>query len=158
MRSQNELADVQGLLVQAAERLREISLIAEDVEGCAWRIEFNQGEGLVMEWCADDGRLVLSADLGFPPPDGEMEALRMALSYNAQWRDIGDLRIARNGDAGELILVGELGPEESSPDAFNAALKHFEALRAWWSEAIANCGEQQPSSAAPPNSLPMTRI
>lgn len=139
--------DAQRLLTQAAERLPQITQLAEAGEA-AWFLEFaGSGQGFLVEWIAERTCLVLCADLGVPPPEGEIAALNLALSYNALWREIGDLRIARDGDDGELMLIGELGPEDCEPETFLAALQHFESLQRWWTQAIAKAGE--PNDAAP---------
>lgn len=143
----NDATDAERLLTQASERLPQITQLAEAGEA-AWFLEFDGGgEGLLIEWISERSCLVLSTDLGVPPAEGEIAALKLALSYNALWRDIGDLRIARDGADGELMLIGELGPDEAEPDTFNAALLQFDALRRWWTAAIASASE---ASAAPP--------
>lgn len=134
--SLTDAEDALRLLTQAAERLPQIIRIAEADE-LSWFLEFADGEGFLVEWSSEWSRLVLTADLGVPPPQGELAALNLALSYNALWRDIGDLRIARDGEGGELLLIGELGPDDGDPETVDAALLHFDTLRRWWTEAIA---------------------
>jgi len=138
--------DVRRLLTQASERLTP-GAQATETDATSWAVEFDSGEGFELEWCAEGSRLVLIAALGVPPPEGEIAALNLALSYNALWREIGDLRIARDGDDGELMLIGELGPEDGEPETFLAALQHFESLQRWWTQAIAKTSE--PGDAAP---------
>jgi hypothetical protein len=132
----NDATDAQRLLTQAAERLSQITLLTEADEA-GWFVEFDGGEGFFVEWSSEWSRLVLSAELGVPSAEGEIAALRLALSYNALWRDIGDLRIARDGDEGDMLLIGELGADDAEPETFQAALLHFENLRRWWTDAIA---------------------
>lgn len=135
MQQLRDAEEVQRLLNRAAEQLSQISQVHETDQD-AWFLEFHGGGGFALEWLGESARLVLSAELGVPTPEAEVAALNLALSYNALWRDIGDLRIARDGDEGELLLIGELGPDDAEPEAFHAALLHFESLRRWWTEAI----------------------
>ena len=133
------IADAQDALrrlSQACDRLNETIEVLECDES-GWFIGWGGGEGFLVEWCTEPSRLVMSAPLGLPAPTRETATLNLALSYNALWRDIGDLRIARDGDEGELLLIGELGPEDCEPDSVAAALLHFDRLRRWWCEAIA---------------------
>jgi hypothetical protein len=149
--------DVRRLLTQASERLTPSALLTE-TDPSTWVIEFDSGEGFQLEWCAEGSRLVLTAALGVPPAEGEIAALNLALSYNALWRDIGDLRIARDGEEGELLLIGELGPDDGEPETFHAALQHFASLQRWWSDAIAQVGEAGGGAAPIDHALLLGRI
>jgi len=149
MSALHDATDALRLLTQASERLTQITGLTE-TEDATWFIDFQGDGGFMAEWSTDWTRLVLTADLGQPTPEGELSALNLALSYNALWREIGDLRIARDGDEGELMLIGELGPEDGDPETFNAALLHFEALRRWWVDAIARAATSNPAPPAPP--------
>ena len=149
MHALNDASEALRLITQAGQRLAQVTGITE-VNDSTWVIDFDGGDGFMAEWSADRSRLVLTADLGLPTPEGELSALNLALSYNALWREIGDLRIARDGDEGELMLIGELGPEDGDPETFNAALLHFEALRRWWVDAIARAATSNPAPPAPP--------
>ncbi|WP_322470430.1 type III secretion system chaperone [Hydrogenophaga sp. SNF1] len=149
MHALNDASDARRLITQAGQRLAQITGITEVDDG-SWCIDFDGGDGFAAEWSPGGSRLVLTADLGLPTPEGELSALNLALSYNALWREIGDLRIARDGDEGELMLIGELGPEDSEPETFNAALLHFVALRRWWADAIARAASANPAPPAPP--------
>lgn len=149
MHTLNDANDALRLLTQASERLSQITGVTE-TEDATWFIDFRGDGGFMAEWSTEWCRLVFTADLGLPTPEGELSALNLALSYNALWRDIGDLRIARDGDEGELMLIGEMGPEDADPETFNAALLHFEALRRWWTDAIARAATSDPAPATPP--------
>lgn len=149
MHALNDASDALRLITQAGQRLAQVTGITE-VDDSTWFIDFDGGGGFMAEWSTDWSRLVLTADLGLPTPEGELSALNLALSYNALWREIGDLRIARDGDESELMLIGELGHEDSEPETFNAALLHFEALRRWWVDAIARAASANPAPPAPP--------
>lgn len=138
--------DAQRLIEQAQESLSQIRDIQlAEGEEAVWRIEFDDGGDFWVEWSETWARLVLTADLPVPPAGGELAALNLALSYNALWRDVGALRIARDGDEGGLLLIGELGAQDGEPQVFNAALLRFEALRQWWSEAVT--GSTDPKGA-----------
>jgi hypothetical protein len=127
--------DAERLLVQAQGRLgHQVHLVA--AEPHLWFAVFNDGHGYRIEWSESWGRLVLIAVLGFPPAEHERKVLNLALAYNALWRQVGNLRMARDGSGGELLLIGELGPEEADPHVFDAALLRFDSLRRWWGDAL----------------------
>lgn len=157
MHALHDADDVRRLLTQSSERLAPGAELTE-TDPSTWVIEFDSGNGFHLEWCAEGARLVLTAALGVPPAEGEIAALNLALSYNALWRDIGDLRIARDGEDGELMLIGELGPEDGEPEAFLAALQHFESLQRWWTQAIARAGEPGGDAAPVDHALLLGRI
>lgn len=139
--------DVERLLAQAHERLAGLTRV-EPVDETGWWVAFDPGGGFHVEWSAPWRCLVFTASLGPPCPGGETAALNLALSYNALWREVGHLRLARNGDQGELLLIGELGRDEGDPETVNAALVHFEALRVWWRDALR--GTRPPDAARAP--------
>jgi hypothetical protein len=138
---------LERLLEQAQERLDPIAQV-DRADDASWWVGFHNGGGFSVEWSAPWACVVFTADLGLPPPGGELAALNLALSYNALWREVGHLRIARDGDQGELMLIGELGPDDGDPDTFNAALLHFESLQRWWSEALARAAQPAGTDAA----------
>ena len=139
--------DVQRLLEQARDRLGQIAEV-DGTDDASWWVGFHHGGGFAVEWSGPWACVVFTAGLGLPPPGGELAALNLALSYNALWREVGHLRIARDGDQGELMLIGELGPDDGDPDTFNAALLHFESLQRWWSDAMARAAQPAGPGAA----------
>lgn len=142
--------DVQRLLEQAQARLGQIAEVAQadGTDDAGWWVEFHNGGGFAVEWSATWACVVFTADLGRPPPGGELAALNLALSYNALWREVGHLRIARDGDQGELLLIGELGADDGDPDTLGAALLHFESLQRWWRDAMARAAQPAATRAA----------
>lgn len=137
------------LLTQAHEQLSEHLHIVELMQD-HWRVLFNDGEGgYRIDWSPTWGRLVLTANLGRPLPGDELAALNLALSYNALWREMGNLRMARDGGDGELMLIGEWGPDDGNASAFNTTVLHFECLRRWWTgalkQAAAECSRSPPA-------------
>lgn len=133
--------DAAHLLEQAQLSLGEVVRFLHPQPG-RWCALFPDGGSFQLEWSEQWTRLVLIADLGRPGQGHERETLNLALSYNALWRQIGNLRMARDGEAGGLTLIGELGPGHAEPKAFEAALVHFEGLRRWWRDALARVGDE----------------
>ncbi|NIM42206.1 MAG: hypothetical protein GTN84_16630 [Hydrogenophaga sp.] len=133
--------DAAQLLEQAQLSLGEVVHFLHPQPG-HWCALFPDGESFQLEWSRQWTRLVLIADLGSPAQGREREALNLALSYNALWRQIGNLRMARDGGAGALTLIGELGPSHAEPKAFEAALVHFDGMRRWWRVALARVGDE----------------
>ncbi len=152
MNALNTVDDAARLLAQAGERLKEHLRFAA-IEPHRWYVLFKDGGAYELEWSDDWGWLVLTAELGHPPPEGERIALNLALSYNALWRQLGKLRMARDGEDGALLLIGEWGPEDADVEGFCAALIHFEGLRRWWGEAIEQAGRGAALSPELPSQL-----
>ncbi len=147
----NTAEDAARLLKQAQERIGERVRFVP-LQPLHWRVVFDDGGAFQIEWSDTWGRLVLIAELGVPSVDGERQALNLALAYNAQWRQVGNLRMARDSDDGELILIGELGREAQAPETFDAALLHFEGLRRWWGGVLMHVGSEA-VEPPPPNLL-----
>lgn len=152
MNALNTVEDAARLLALAGERLGEHLRFAA-IEPHRWYVLFKDGGAYELEWSEDWGWLVLTAELGYPSPEGERVALNLALSYNALWRQLGKLRMARDGKDGELLLIGEVGPEGADVEGFCAALLHFEGLRRWWGDALSRAGEAPPGAPPTPNQL-----
>lgn len=143
MHTLNNAEDAARLLTKAQERIgQQVHFVA--VEPHRWCAMFQDGGFYQLEWSQDWGRLMLIAELGDPPPQHERAALNLALTYNALWREVGNLRMAREGVEGELMLIGELGADDTEHEAFDAALLHFEGLRRWWTHALAHANAEGP--------------
>ncbi len=138
-------------MASAGERLAEHLYLAETEPG-TWYLLFNGGGAYRVEWSAAWGRLMLTAPLGQPSAGSLRQGLNLALSYNALWREVGNLRMARDGEGGELVLIGELDPAGLDESALDSALVHFEGLRRRWSDALRRAGESgtEAPAAAPP--------
>lgn len=146
MTALNTVEDAARLLALAGERLKEHLRFAA-IEPHRWYVLFRDGGAYELEWSDDWGWLVLTAELGHPSPEGERIALNLALSYNALWRQLGKLRMARDGEDGELLLMGEVGAGDADVEGFCAALLHFEGLRRHWMKTFERVGLEP---AAPP--------
>jgi len=137
------------LLAQALERLDRLSEVAA-LDDTTWWVGFDDGQGLQVEWSPRWRRVVFTAGLGPPPSGEEAAALNLALAYNALWREVGHLRIARPDAQGELLLIGDFPPGHGDPETFNAALLHVGSLQTWWTAAIAGAmGAAPPPGPAP---------
>lgn len=148
MHDLNTAEDAASLLAQAQGRVGGLVRLVE-AEPQRWYAVFKDGHGYRIEWSDVWGRLVLIAVLGFPPAGNERKVLNLALSYNALWRQVGNLRMARDGEGGELMLIGELGPEEAEPEVLDTALLHFDGLRRWWGDVLMHDGDAVPVLPAP---------
>lgn len=144
--------DAARWLGEAGERLNATLQLVRTDAG-AWSVKFKDGGSFRIEWSDAWSQLVLTAVLGVPAAQGEREALNLALSYNALWREVGKLRMARDGLHGALLLIGELDPERSEAQALDAALLHFEGLRRCWGGMLIHTSLQTPEESPPPNAL-----
>lgn len=156
MNALNTVDDAARLLAQAGERLKEhLRFVA--IEPHRWCVLFKDGGAYELEWSDDWGWMVLTAELGYPSPEGERIALNLALSCNALWRQLGKLRMARDGEDGELLLIGEVGPKDADVEGFCAALIHFESLRRHWTNTFERVG-LEPADPPSPSSQWLERI
>lgn len=148
----NTAEDAARLLTQAQERIGDrVRFVETEPHHCC--AMFKDGGFYRLEWSEAWARLVLIAELGDPPPQDERAALNLALSYNAQWRQVGNLRMARQGKGGALVLIGELDPGDDEPQGVCAALLHFEGLRRWWGQALTHVDDDLSEPLLPPSRL-----
>lgn len=135
------------LLAQASEAWADrLDLVQTEVGH--WSAVFGDGGCFGIDWSEHWGRLVFTGVLCIPSARSERAAMNLALSYNALWREVGNLRMARDTEDGALLLIGELDVQRTAAEALGSALLQFEGLRRRWAEALLATDEAAPD--APP--------
>lgn len=140
--------DAAQLLAQAQQPLAQRLDLVQTAVG-DWSVLFDDGGAYRLEWSDDWARLMFTGVLGTPSAQHERAALNLALSYNALWREVGNLRMARETPDGTLLLIGELGLENTPADALASALLHFEGLRRRWAQGLMGAQKALAEPAAP---------
>lgn len=122
-----------------------------------WFVLFLDGGSFRIEWSGTWARLVLVGVLCTPTAPNERRALNLALSYNALWREVGNLRMARATQAEPLVLIGEFDCQHATPEGVGSVLLHFEGLRRRWGEILSSDAESLPQ-ALPSSIAPLGRV
>lgn len=143
------------LLHQARQPLADRFQLVQTGE-LAWWVLFLDGGSFRIEWSGKWARLVLTGVLCMPTPQRERTALNLALSYNALWHEVGNLRMARENQAEPLVLIGEFDGQHA--EALGRALLHFEGLRRCWGQILAGDAESLPKPLPSLLSAPSERV
>jgi hypothetical protein len=149
MNAPQDALDARTLLKESRDRTSG-AIQPIEIDEASWHVSMESGGEFTVEWSTDWSRLVLTADLGPPSTQGEMAALNLALAYNATWREVGTLRLARDPSDGHLLLIGDIGPDDNLDDGLTPALLHFDELRNWWTQAL---NQATPVHALPPSTF-----
>lgn len=107
------------------------------LDNTSWLIELTSGDDILAEWATNPPRLVLTAALARPEADQELLAYKTALSYNALWHQNGALRVARDQEEGDLLLMTDLHETRLTASLLAEDLMRFEAFRTVWRLALA---------------------
>lgn len=118
--------------IEAAPRLGTLTRLGD----AAWLVEPDGGEPLLVEWAPAPARLVLTVPLGQPAPGRELLACQTALAYNAEWQHNDGVRVARDPDEGDLLLMTDLSAAALDDEPLSDALARFDAVRALWVLAL----------------------
>ncbi len=147
MPSQNA-HDIDVALNDAVQAQPDLGAVTR-LDDAAWLIEALGKEPLLVEWAPAPPRLVLTAPLGQPAPGHELLACQTALTYNAQWQHNGGVRVARDPDEGDLLLMTELQAAALADEPLTDALARFGAVRALWVLALQGMAQEpMPPEAA----------
>jgi hypothetical protein len=127
--------DIEAALNEATKAEPELGTVTL-LEDSSWLIELTNGDDILAQWATDPPRLVLMATLARPEAEQELQAYKAALSYNAHWHQNGSLRIARDQDQGDLLLITDLLEARLTAHLLAEDLMRFEAFRTIWRLAI----------------------
>jgi len=136
--------DIEVALNEATKADPELGTVTP-LDNSSWLIELTSRDDILAEWAADPPRLVLTTALGRPELEHELLAYKLALTYNAQWHHNGTLRLARDHEDGDLLLMVDLYLTESVISGLTQGLMRFEASRVLWGAALQGIRHSEPS-------------
>jgi hypothetical protein len=135
-----DLFAVNALLNTAVQAEPDLGVLHR-IDETAWLIEPAGREHWLLEWAPSPPRLVLTTALGQPAPGQELLTCQTALAYNAQWHQNAGVRMARNPDGGDLLLIAEWHLACADDESLVDALTRFHGVCALWSLALKSLGE-----------------
>lgn len=130
-------------LVAAAQYCEALEAVVEMAPG-AWFVHFETGGECLVEWAEEPNRLVITAGVGEPDPKARAELHASCLTFNALWSTLGAMRLAKDDDSDQLLLVNDVACDSENPHVqlANNLLRH-EGLRLFWTLLVENAtGEQ----------------
>ncbi|MGJ0506513.1 MAG: type III secretion system chaperone [Methylocystis sp.] len=111
-----------------------------------WQVDF-EDVSIELELDEGSGRLVLSAELGAPPPERRLAVFEALLSYALLWRDTGFVRAGLGGAEGVLVLIADTGVDGLHPAALAGILANFaEKIRIWRDFTVAETAIPAPGA------------
>lgn len=137
-------------LVAAAEHAEALEAVIELAPG-SWFVHFETGGECLVEWADSPSRLVITAGVGQPRPEVQAKVHATCLGFNTLWSELGAMRLARDDEDGELLLINDLqagDPAEAPVLLANTLLRH-EGMRLFWTLLVNNAetSEDNPSRA-----------
>lgn len=137
-------------LVAAAEHAEALEAVIELAPG-SWFVHFETGGECLVEWAESPHRLVITAGVGQPRPEVQAKVHATCLGFNTLWSELGAMRLARDDDDGELLLINDLQAADAAEAPVllaNTLLRH-EGMRLLWTLLVNNAetNEDNPSRA-----------
>lgn len=133
-------------LVAAAEHSEAVEAVVE-LREATWLVHFETGGECVVEWAQHPLRLVLTTALGEPAPEARAKVHSAALTFNLLWGELGSMRLAKDDEDENLLLINDVFPQDESSRHIVLAneMLRLEGLRLLWSmyieSAVAADGE-----------------
>lgn len=126
-------------LVAAAEHSEAVEAVVE-LREATWLVHFETGGECVVEWAQHPLRLVLTTALGEPAPEARAKVHSAALTFNLLWGELGSMRLAKDDEDDNLLLINDVFPEDESNRHIVLAneMLRLEGLRLLWSMYIEN--------------------
>jgi hypothetical protein len=132
--------------------LLALEAVIEAEDGGAWLLVLEADDAISVELDDNAGRLVLSADLGAPAPEGRLQLYEMMLVYNTQWEGSGGVRMGLDQLGGRCVQMLELPLEDLDTQKLVSVLEGFLEVRLGWMQVVgdidASSGDGEPK--APP--------
>jgi len=137
-------------LVAAAEHAEAMEAVVELAPG-SWFVHFETGGECLVEWAEAPHRLVITAGIGQPRPEAQARVHATCLGFNTLWTELGAMRLARDDEDGELLLINDVQAGDDAPAHVllaNTLLRH-EGMRLFWTLLVNNAdtGDDPPSRA-----------
>ena len=123
-------------LVAAAEYCEALEAVVEMAPG-VWFVHFETGGECLIEWADEPRRLVVTAGVGEPTAQARASIHASCLTFNALWSSLGAMRLAKDDDGDQLLLVNDLVCEgENLPVQLANNLLRHEGLRLFLSMVV----------------------
>jgi hypothetical protein len=130
------LKQIQLLMNEVGPSTPYIDVVMQNNED-TWAIGLANESIITLEWVDDPSRLILSAKIGCPDAEKQVEAYRMLLIYNRLWRENGGVTTALSGEENNVTLLYELNAENLNLGSLRTVLLNFAVLVGDWHTYLA---------------------
>jgi len=148
---------VAALVMEMCPLAPSVNLLAVDEETGDMTLQLEGDMEIALSWNEHTSHLVLTAELGQPKQFHVAHAHRMALAYNALWRETGGARVACVDGAGMLALLFDLPVDGLAAQGLQCTVEQMAAVAGQWILFMAQANEDAPQLSTAPASL-MLRI
>ncbi|MEM6546639.1 MAG: type III secretion system chaperone [Pseudomonadota bacterium] len=142
-------ADISEMLLKAGPEL-DVEEIAAVEETESWLVALDDETEQTVSLTLDTtlGKLFLSTEIGQPPEERLADTLDHALAFNLASVETGGLRIGREAELGEFVLLGDLSTANLDAEVLAQMLSAFaEASTALGNIFAAGIGDETPPPA-----------
>ena len=112
-----------------------------------WAVRFSDVD-IEAEFDPPMQRLMLSADIGRPPPELQTRMYEVALTYSMLWRDTGGVRMAMSEAGGPLTHMVDLAAPALTTATMAVVLRNFNDRTLIWRQYIEGTQDAPPAPEA----------
>jgi hypothetical protein len=150
----NRIPDtVTALLMEMCPQAASVDLLAADEETGDMALQLEGDIGIALSWNEDTNHVVLTTELGQPKEFQVAEAHRMALAYNALWRETGGARVACVDPDGTLALLFDLLADGLTAQQLQYTVEQMAEVAQQWGLFMAQAGDDAPELPVASSSL-----
>ena len=128
---------IQALMEALGPVSDDIAAIARNGEA-AWAVAYDEDTIVAFDLVEDQGKLVLSIDLGQPAPVNRFAVYETMLSYNLLWPETGGVKMGLGGAGGGLVQMFELNTTGLDVERLQTVLEGFVAKALMWRRFVAD--------------------
>ena len=149
-----DLSRLQQLMSEIGPALDLAGVAEYGVDG-TWALVLDADTEIWAEWDAGARCLVLTAELGVPPPEGREQLYETLLVYNHQRERTGGVRIALTEPGGPVVQSLDLAVDDLSLTRLAQVVSaYLEVLRAWREVLRGGLAGVEGSAAPAPEAAP----
>jgi hypothetical protein len=120
--------------------------IDEWSEEKAWGVVLEDDLNVLVQFDEDKNCLVLSCELGTPPPGDRHALYELLLQLNYHWTTTGGNRMALDGPGGGVVQVYEIGAEQLDATGLSSVLSSFAGTARAWKKIVERPASTQSST------------
>jgi len=130
-------------LVQEIGSSSELAEVYADESNLAWSFVFPDGLVLAMDLDEEEGRITFSAEVDEARADRSAQTLELLLRYNYLWHETGGVRMALDGEGGQVLMIYDFSAAELDLPKFVSVLESLADKARAWKQALASNGAPQ---------------
>lgn len=143
----NTIDNLKQLLAEIGPATEEV-MIVQQLEADSWHVLLDENLGIDLDYLEDQEKLVLSVELGSPPPDKLAATYAFLLHYNFIWLQTGCLKMGLDASNGSISMTFEANASALDLNNLQSLLTEFAQKALVWRELITVGFEDDASSSS----------